>query len=190
MDARSHNAADLSTTVHTFEIALNDADRALQTRLEFRVARHPSETAEYLLTRVLAYCLEYVPGLEFSKGGLSQPDSPALSIRDLTGALQCWIDIGAPEVARLHKASKAAARVVVYAHRDVAGLLKRLAGEPIHRADKLEIYSIDSALLAALVGQLARRMSFELVVSDRQLYLTVGADTFSGAVTRHTMPDG
>ena len=63
----------------------------------------------YLLTRVLAYCLEYTEGLEMSRG-LAEPDEPALMVRDLTGALQAWIEVGSPDAARLHKASKAAPR--------------------------------------------------------------------------------
>ena len=78
----------LSATVHSFEITLNDADRGVYEALDFRVARHPSETAEYLWTRVLAYCLEYGEGLAFSSGGLSNPDAPALEVRDLTGQLR------------------------------------------------------------------------------------------------------
>ncbi len=104
-----------NATVHSFQISLNDADRGVYEALDFRVARHPSETAEYLMTRVLAYCLEYGEGLAFSSGGLSNPDAPALEIRDLTGRLQSWIDVGTPEPARLHKAAKAAPRVAVYA---------------------------------------------------------------------------
>src|ERR1043165_1276887 len=103
----------LSATMYVFAIELADSDRGVYTPLELRVARHPSETAEYLLTRVLAYCLEYAEGIAFSKG-LSDPDEPAIFIRDLTGALQSWIEVGAPEAARLHRASKASPRVAVY----------------------------------------------------------------------------
>jgi hypothetical protein len=98
----------LGATVYVFEIRLADADRNVYETLSLRVARHPSESEEYLLTRVLAYCLEFTEGIAFSSGGLSNPDEPALAIRDLTGALQSWIEIGAPEATRLHKASKAA----------------------------------------------------------------------------------
>ena len=103
----------LSATIYTFEITLNDADRGVYETLAFRVARHPSETAEYLLTRVLAYCLEFTDGIQFSKG-LSDPDVPALAVRDLTGVLLTWIDIGAPEADRLHKATKSARRVASF----------------------------------------------------------------------------
>jgi uncharacterized protein YaeQ len=105
----------LGATIYTFAIELADSDRAVYETLNLRVAQHPSETADYLLTRVVAYCLEYAEGIAFSKG-LSDPDDPAIAVRDLTGALQTWIDIGLPEPERLHRASKAAPRVAVYSH--------------------------------------------------------------------------
>jgi uncharacterized protein YaeQ len=173
-----------TATIYTFEIELADVDRQVYESLVLRVARHPSETAEYLLTRVLAYCLEYAEGIGFSKG-LADPDDPALAVRDLTGALRVWIDIGAPDAARLHKASKAAPRVAVYTHRDPALVVRQLSGERIHRAEAVELYAIDRDLLAALAGELDRRMAFTLSVTDRQLYLTTGAGTLTGAVERH-----
>jgi uncharacterized protein YaeQ len=174
-----------NATVHSFEISLNDADRGVYEALEFRVARHPSESAEYLITRVLAYCLEYGEGLAFSSGGLSNPDAPALEIRDLTGQLQSWIEVGTPEPARLHKAAKASPRVAVYAHRDLGGLLERLAAEPIHRAGQLELYAIDAALLGALAARLERRVRFDLAVSGAELYVSMADLTLSGGVTAH-----
>ncbi len=114
----------LGATMYVFEVRLADADRGVYETLTLRVARHPSETAEYLVTRLFAYCLEYAEGIAFSKG-LSDPDEPAISVRDLTGALQAWIDIGAPDAARLHKAAKAAPNVAVYVHRDPDQLLSK-----------------------------------------------------------------
>ncbi len=169
----------LGSTVYVFTVRLADADRAVYETLTLRVARHPSETEEYLLTRTLAYCLEYTEGIVFSKG-LSDADEPAISVRDLTGQLQVWIDVGAPEAARLHKAAKAAPRVVVYTHRDPDALLARLTGERIHRAEALEIYAFEPELIAALVSRLQRRMDFDLSVSERSLYITVGEETISG----------
>lgn len=172
----------LSATMYVFTIRLADADRAVYETLELRAARHPSESPEYLVTRVLAYCLEYCEGLEFSKGGLSDPDQPALAVRDLTGALQAWIEVGVPEASRLHKASKAAPRVAVYVHRDAEQFLARIAGERIHRAEALAIRVVDREFLASLVSRLERRMEFDLSVSEGTLYLTVGADTLSGSI--------
>ena len=177
----------LTATIHNFDIQLAHVDRGVYETLALRVARHPSETEEYLLTRVLAYCLEYTEGIAFSKG-LAEPDEPALAVRDLTGALRAWIEVGAPDAARLHKASKAAPRVAVYMHRDPVNFVRQLAGERIHRAAELELLAVDRELLAGLVRHLDRRVSLELSVTDGDIYATVGGETFSGRVERHPLP--
>ncbi len=171
----------LSSTMYVFTVRLADADRGVYQTLALRVARHPSETAEFLVVRLLAYCLEYAEGIAFSRG-LSDPEQPAILVRDLTGALEAWIEVGMPESARLHKASKAARRVVVYAHREVEPWLARLAGERIHRAEELQICAVDRELVAALVSRLERRMEFDLSVSERNLYVSLGDATLSGTV--------
>src|ERR1700704_4247760 len=132
----------LTATIHNFEIELADADRHVYESLNLRVARHPSESEEYLVTRLLAYVLECAEGIAFSRG-VSDPDDPAISIRDLTGRITTWIDIGAPDAARLHKAAKSGARVVVYTHKNPNQFLKQLSGERIHRPDELEPYAVD-----------------------------------------------
>jgi uncharacterized protein YaeQ len=176
----------LTATIYTFDVALADSDRHVYESLALRVARHPSESEEYLLTRVLAYALEFTEGIEFSRG-LSEPDEPAIAVRDLTGAIHSWIDIGAPEAARLHRASEAVPRVAVYTHKDPAQLVARLAGERIHRAEALELYAIDRSLIGALAARLERRMAWSLSVSDRDLYLSIGVVTLGGPVSRHTV---
>jgi uncharacterized protein YaeQ len=136
-----------------------------------------------MLTRVLAYCLEYTEGIAFTNG-ISEPDEPAIAIRDLTGALQVWIDVGAPEPPRLHRASKAARRVAVYAHKDAAQLAARLSGERIHRIDALELYAKDFDWLSNLAERLQRRTTFTLTVSEQHLYLSLGEETLSGIIKR------
>ena len=173
----------LSATIHHFTIGLSDVDRGVYETLEFKAARHPSESAEYLITRVLAFCLEYAEGIAFSRG-LSDSDEPALSVRDLTGQLKLWIDVGSPDAARLHKAGKASPRVVVYTHRDPAQLRRQLEGEKIHRPEALELYAIDRDLIAGLARRLERRMNFDLSVTDRHLFLSIGDITLSGDVDR------
>jgi uncharacterized protein YaeQ len=135
------------------------------------------------MSRVLAYCLEYAEGIAFSKG-IAEADVPALAVRDLTGALQVWIDVGAPDAARLHKASKAAPRVAVYTHRDPAQLLRQLAGERIHRSAELELYGIDRGLIDALVVRLERRNAWELSVTEGHLYVMVDGATLEGDIVR------
>ena len=176
----------LQATVYNFDIELADSDRGVYESLALRVARHPSETAEYLLTRVLAYCLELGEGITFT-AGLAEPDVPAIVVRDLTGSLTAWIEIGAPDADRLHKASKAAPRVAVYTHKDAALLVRQLAGSRIHRAESIEIFAVDRELLAALTERLERRMKLGLNVSGGHLYVTLGDEVLSGEVTRFSL---
>ena len=175
----------LTATIHNFDIELADTDRNVYESLALRVARHPSESEEYLVTRVLAYVLEFTEGIEFSRG-VSDPEEPTIAVRDLTGAITTWIEIGTPDAARLHKASKAAARVAVYTHKNPEQFLRQLAGEKIHRAEALELYAIDRGLVGALVARLERRMAFSLSVTDRELYVSIGADNLTGTVVRLT----
>jgi uncharacterized protein YaeQ len=177
----------LTATVYQFDIDFADHDRHVFETLSLRVARHPSESDDYLWARVLAYALEFEEGIQFSPGGLSDPDAPAIVVRDLTGALRAWIEIGTPDAARLHRAAKAAPRVAVYVHRDPAQFLARLSGERIHQAGAMRIVSIDRGLLSALAAALDRRMSFSLSVSDDELFVSFGSQTLTGRLKRHTI---
>jgi uncharacterized protein YaeQ len=172
----------LAATIYNFEIELADVDRGVYEPLSLKVARHPSETAEHLLTRVLAYCLEFTEGIGFSRG-LAHPDDPAIAVRDLTGALRAWIDIGMPDAARLHRASKAAPRVAVYTHK-APQLLNQLAGEKIHRSEGLELYAIEPGLISGLVSLLERRMKLGLSVTGGHLFVSMGEANLAGEVTR------
>jgi uncharacterized protein YaeQ len=174
----------LTATIYNFDIELADSDRSVYDTLALRVARHPSESEEYLVTRLLAYTMEYTDGIVFSSG-LSEPDEPAISVRDLTGRIQSWIDIGTPDAARLHKASKVAPRVAVYTHKSPGQFVSQLAGERIHRVDELELYAVDRGLVAALAARLERRMAFSLSINERELYVSIGTDTLTGAVLRY-----
>jgi uncharacterized protein YaeQ len=173
----------LTATIYNVAIELNDVDRNVYESLALKVAQQPSEADEYLIARVLAYALEYTEGIAFSPG-IAEPDQPAIAVRDLTGTLKAWIDIGVPDAARLHRASKASPRVVVYTHKDPRTLLKALSGERIHKAEALELYAFDRDLIAELVPRLERRLKFSLSVSDRHLFITIGDDSLSGAIER------
>jgi uncharacterized protein YaeQ len=169
----------LGATIHNFDIQLSNVDRGVYETLSIRAARHPSETAEYLATRVVAYCLEYADGITFSKG-LAEPDEPAVVVRDLTGALKVWIEVGAPDAARLHKAAKASPRVVVYTYKDPSQLARQLQGERIHRAEEITVYGLPAPIVDGLVARLDRRTAFELSVTEGHLYLTIGGETIDG----------
>ncbi len=173
----------LTSTMYALQVALADVDRGVYESLEFRMAMHPSESPEYFVARLLAYCLEYGEGIAFSRG-ISDPDEPPLSVRDLTGSLKVWIELGAPDAARLHKASKAAPRVVIYTHRDPAQLWRQWEGEKIHKAEQIELYVFERELIDAIAEKLDRRMKVELSVTDGTIFVNIAGSTLSGTVQK------
>jgi uncharacterized protein YaeQ len=174
----------LPSTVYAVEVSLSHMDRGVYEQLSLKAARHPSESEEYFLTRLLAYCLEYEEGIAFSRGGLADPDDPPLMIKDLTGAWKSWIEIGAPDAARLHHASKASPRVALYSHKEPRILMRGYEGQRIHNAEEVEIYAMDRELLSALSARLDRRIAWTLSVTDGQLFLDVGGASLGGAIER------
>ena len=178
----------LTATVYSFEVQLNDLDRGVYEALSFKAAQHPSESDEYLVARVLAYCLEYREGISFGRG-LAEPNEPEITVSELSGTRTAWIEIGSPDAERLHRASKATLRVAVYAHKDPASLRRQLAGARIHRREAIELVALDRTLIAALVERLERRMAFTLMVSENHFYVTLGDETLDGAVTRLSLDD-
>lgn len=161
----------LTSTIYNFLIELSDVDRGVYESLDLRVAMHPSESPEYLVTRVLAYCLEYREGIAFAAGGVSDAEEPAVLARDLTGRITTWIEIGSPDADRLHRAAKLAERVAVYSHRDLRNLLPQLRERKIHRASEIPIYTFGKGFIDALVGKLERRMRWSLSVTEQHVYL-------------------
>jgi uncharacterized protein YaeQ len=141
----------------------------------------------YLLTRTIAYALLYEEGIAFSKGGLSSTDEPPITIRDLQGNLRAWIDVGTPSADRLHKASKAAPRVVVFTQHDPRLLVKEAATRAIHKVEQIEVYALDSAFLDQLAALTDRNARWTLLRNDGVLYVTVGAETVSAPLTKQAL---
>jgi uncharacterized protein YaeQ len=178
----------LSATMYHLQIELSDVDRGVYETLDLRVARHPSETMRYLLTRVIAYCLCYEDGIAFSKG-LSTSDEPAVWVNDGAGNLGAWIEVGTPSAERLHKASKAAGRVVVFTHNDPELLKKAARSKAIHKVEAIEVYALEGSFLDALDAATDRNAKWNLVRSDAELYVTIGTQSFTAPVTPHALVD-
>jgi uncharacterized protein YaeQ len=174
----------LTATMYRFAIQLSDVDRGVYETLELRVARHPSETAEYMVARVLAYCLEYTEGIEMTEG-VSSGDDPAVLVRDLTGRITAWFEVGAPDADRLHRGSKAAQRTAVYTHREPRMVLEQLTGRKIHRSDEIPIYSFGRGFIESVAEALDRRTSLSLTVTERHLYLDVGGTSLTTTIEEH-----
>jgi uncharacterized protein YaeQ len=177
----------LTATVYRFQIELSDVDRGVYESLDLRIARHPSESMPYLLTRTIAYALLYEEGLAFSKGGLSSAEEAPLTVRDLQGNLRVWVEIGTPSAERLHKASKASPRVVVFTQHDPRLLVNQAASRDIHKADQIEVYALDPRFLDQLGEITDRNARWTLMRNEGVLYVTVGNKTLSGNVTKHDL---
>jgi uncharacterized protein YaeQ len=171
----------LTATMYRFGIQLSDVDRGVYETLELPIARQPSETGEYMLTRVLAWCLEYTEGIALTEG-VASGDEPAVLVRDLTGRITAWIEVGAPDADRVHRGSKLAGRVAIYTHRDPAMVLGQLAGKKIHRSDEIPIYSFGRGFIESVAAILPRRASLSVTVTERQLYLDVDDQSFSTTI--------
>ena len=182
-------AMALGATVYHLQIDLSDVDRGVYESLDLRLARHPSESMRHLLTRVIAYCLRHEEGIAFSKAGLSDPDEPALCVRDLQGTLKAWIEVGTPSPERLHKASKACGRVVVFTQNDPALIGRAARGKTIHRAEEIAVFALAPPFLDALDAATDRNTKWVLVHNEGELYVTVGEQSITAPVTRHTLAD-
>jgi len=174
----------LSATIYNLETDLSDVDRGVYATFSLRMARHPSETVEYMLTRFLAYCLEYTEGIALTEG-IAAGDEPAVLVRDLTGRVTAWIEVGAPDASRLHRGSKRAGRTSVYTHRNVALVLAELRGKGIHRAAEIPVYEFGRGFVDAVAAILPRRAALTVSVTGRHLYLDVDGRSFDTAIAEH-----
>jgi uncharacterized protein YaeQ len=175
----------IGAMIHTFTVQLADMDRGVYDELMLRVARHPSETDAYMLTRTLAYCLEYAEGIAFS-AGISSTEEPAVIVRDMTGKITAWVEVGAPDAERLHYGSKLADRVAVYTHRDPLKVIAPWAGKRIHNAEMIQVFGFDPGFIDDATAALERRNTMTLTVTEQQLYLDVNGTSLSSAVHEHS----
>lgn len=163
--------------LYRFTIELSHIDRAVYETLDFRVSQHPSEIASYLLTRVLAYALSYQEGLEFSAGGLSDPEAPALQLLGQHNNIDLWIEIGNPSSRKLHKASKIARQVVIYTYKNLEVLINDINENDVHKAKELQIFSFDEKFITALEKLLEKNNRWSLVIQQNQISLSVKDQT-------------
>lgn len=176
----------IGSTIHTFDVQLADMDRGVYDDFSLRVARHPSETDAYMLTRILALGLEYTEGIVFGDG-ISSTEDPAVLVRDLTGKVTAWIEVGAPDAERLHYGSRLAERTVVYMHRDPAKVMAPWAGKKIHRSDAIRVYSFDPGFIDAAVPLIARRNTITLTVTEQVLFLDLNGTSSTTTIHEHEL---
>lgn len=176
----------IGVVMHTFDVQVADVDRGVYEELSLRLAQHPSETTAFMVTRLLAYCLEYTEGIAFSEG-ISATHEPAVFVRDATGAQTAWIEVGSPDAERLHYGSKLTGHVAVYTHRDPARVLPQYAGKRIHDAEKVVLTSFDPGFVDAAAAAVERRNSVTVSVTEAQLYLDINGVSLSSTLYRRPL---
>ncbi len=177
----------LTATLYHLQVQLSDVDRGVYEALDLRVARHPSENMRYMLTRTLAYCLAYAEGIAFSKDGIASTDDPPLAVRDPTGLLLEWIDVGNPSADRLHRATKAARQVSLYSAAPLAQLRREAGTRAIHKVDTIAVWLLEPSFLDAIDARVDRSSKLELVRNEGLLYVTIGDSVIEGATTRASL---
>ena len=164
----------LRATIYKTDLHVADTDRHYYGSHALTIARHPSETDERMMVRLLAYALHAQEGLAFTKG-LSDTDEPDLWLKDLTGAIDLWVEVGQPDERRILKACGRAAQVVVYCYGGHAsaiwweGVRGRLA-----RARNLRVVNLPAGQ-ARQLGELAERtMDLHVNVQDGTAFMSAG----------------
>lgn len=177
----------LPSKLYRFKIELSDMEKGSYESLDFRVAQHPSESLTYMLTRVFAYALSYEEGIEYSPGGLSDPDGPCIRVLNMGGSPKVWIEIGNPSARKIHRASKAADKVKIYTYKDPQVLLNELNSETIHRKDELEIFSISSKFLDELEKHTQKDNKWTVMNMDGSLMVNGEGFDLQCDIKRHQL---
>ena len=172
--------------LYQFHLELSDLDRGVYETLNFRTALHPSENAAYLLSRVLAYALSFERDLQFSPGGLADPDAPALQAAGTHGSVDLWIDIGNPSARRLHKASKAAARVQVYTYKNPLALVEEVRRGDVHEFRKIEIFAFRATFIEEMEAILEKNNRWSVLRQDGRLDVDAGGRLVTTEIERHS----
>jgi uncharacterized protein YaeQ len=162
----------LKATVYRAGIQVSDIDRGYYDTRTLTLARHPSETEERLMLRVLAFVMHAAPELDFGRG-LSTDDEPDLWLRDDAGEIRLWIDVGLPDERRLRRAAgrSRAVALVTYGER-ATDVWWRKHEAVLARLKSLSVWSVSDEDCAGLASLAARSMSLQATLQDGQISLT------------------
>ncbi|MDD2581568.1 MAG: YaeQ family protein [Desulfuromonadaceae bacterium] len=167
----------LPSTIYRVTIQLSDVDRGVYESLQTTVARHPSETEERLVARLLAYALFYEPELSFTKG-VGAGDEPDLWVKGPDDRVLLWVEVGLPEADRIIKSGRHAARVVLVACGRALPNWEQQQFPKLEGVPNLSLIRFDQAFINSLVATLDRSINWSVTITDGNLYINVGADTF------------
>ncbi len=167
----------LPSTIYRVNIQISDVDRGVYESLQATVARHPSETEERLVARLLAYAIFFEPELTFTKG-ISAGDEPDLWLKGPDDRVLLWVEVGLPESDRLVKASRHAERVAVIACGKALPKWEQQYLQKLESVPNLSVVCFDQLFVNGLVSKLDRSINWSVTITDGNLYINVGNETF------------
>ena len=166
----------IKATIFKADLQIADMDRHYYQDHMLTIARHPSETDERMMMRVLAFIIHAHEALVFGKG-LSADDEPDLWQKDLTGAIELWIEVGQPDEKRILKACGRSARVVIYSYSSNSNIWWNQIGARIERAKNLTVINLTPTVSQALAAFAQRSMQLQCTIQDGQVWVTCNDET-------------
>lgn len=171
----------LKATIHKVQLQIADMDRGLYADHGITIARHPSETDERMMIRVLAFALNVQPDdqagqLEFAKD-LWDVDEAALWHKDYTDALKLWIDVGQPDDKRMLRAASRSERVVVISFASSTPVWWKGLQNKLGRVDNISVWQIDAEQSQALARLAERTLQLQVTVQDGTVWMSTSGDS-------------
>ncbi|UFS69385.1 YaeQ family protein [Geomonas sp. RF6] len=174
----------LPSTVHKASIQLSDIDRGVYESLQATVARHPSETAERLVARLLAYAIFHEEGVQFTKG-ICVGEEPDLWSKEADGRVLSWIEVGVPEPERVAKAARHAGRVALLACGNSLPHWERHHLPKLVGVGNLTVATVEQAFINRLAALVQRSISWEITITEGTVYLQIGGESLETPIAVH-----
>jgi uncharacterized protein YaeQ len=166
-----------NATIYRAQLELSHVDRGVYAERQLTIARHPSETVERMVMRLLAFGLRYDDGLEFGRG-VSATDEPDLWRREGDGRVIDWIEVGQPDAKRLVKAARQSARCDLFVFGESASRWRTAQLDSMKIPDNLGVARIEDSFVDSLAANADRQIRWSMTVSDGTIFLGVDDDTF------------
>lgn len=166
----------LKSIIYKADLNISDMDRGYYADHSLTIARHPSETDERMMIRVLAFAIHAHEQLSFGKG-ISDTEEPDLWQKDYTDAIQLWVEVGQPDDRRLLKACGRSEQVVVYSFAAASDIWWKQMNSRLDRAKNLRVFNIASDTSQALAKLAQRTMQLQATIQDGQIWFTAGEES-------------
>ncbi|MFZ6778415.1 YaeQ family protein [Undibacterium sp. Ji83W] len=163
----------LKSIIYKADLNISDMDRGYYADHSLTIARHPSETDERMMIRVLAFAIHAAERLEFGKG-ISDTEEPDIWLKDYTDAIQLWVEVGQPDDRRLLKACGRSEQVIVYSFASASDIWWKAMNSRLDRAKNLRVMNVPSVQSQALEKLAQRNMQLQCTIQDGQIWMSAG----------------